>query len=390
MTCPICKADNPESNRFCANCGAPLGIDADAQGTHLRAQVLAILDAQYKDQRLVQVDLIENITTRLISWAKLFASLVGIPLSVLALVLGFLGIKATLDFSALNDSLAQMKKESDSLTKDLSSLREQRDRLNQLAADLQTVSTKVENIEEKVSTDPSLDKTPEGQRIKHDLEEFQKYFHAIGLVQPKGELKVSLDTNQKDNAYYQLEGNQLIIGEALASDPDVIYHEYSFRALTAANPDAINASWFQVTAISYGLADYFTCSYTNDAKVAEKSAPVFRETMGRERVPNDYLRNLDNNRSFSEVKDNDPASNEPHNVGEIWGGAFWEIRKLINNRDITDKLLFSAWAALKISNSPQNDAVNFVNTLIEKDRAIEGGTHADQIKEVFSRRGMRV
>ena len=394
MKCPKCHADNPDNKKFCSDCGAPLTADADAipHAAQVREQVQAVLEANYKDQKLVEIDLIEQVTTRLIGWAKLFASFVGIPLSVLAVVLGFLGIKATLDLSSLNDRIVQIKKDGDALTGDLTKLKEQRDRLNQLAADVQTINNKVETIEEKIAPDASLNSTPDGAKILSALKEFQQHFRTIGFVQPKGELKVSIDHHQKDDAYFQWEDNHLIIGDDLAPDLDTAYREYSHHALSTVNQKMYMSSSnsYQIAAIESGLADYFTCSYTGNPHFAEKSAPVFQKLFGKQAVPKPFLRNLDNNRSFSEINPNQPATIEPHNLGELWGGVFWEIRKGIGSTELADKLLFATWTAMQPSGSPDSDAAAFANTLLQEDRTIENGDHAEQIKNVFARHGLNV
>lgn len=120
MDCTKCKSSNPEGKKYCGECGSPL----DAQlgpvqaylETHLRPQVATIIDERLKDQKIVETEVTEAVATKLLNWAKLFVTVVGVPLTILALVLGFLGVKSYSDLRAIvnktkNEVTATFEKE---------------------------------------------------------------------------------------------------------------------------------------------------------------------------------------------------------------------------------------------------------------------------------------
>jgi hypothetical protein len=202
---------------------------------------------------------------------------------------------------------------------------------------------------------------------------------SLGFPQ-KERVIVEIDSTVKDNAYYDPVGNRIVLGEHLAGDSDVAFWVYASFALSSLTKDT---SWPGYTAIANGLADYLVCSFTNNTLIGEKST---KQRLGFDQP---YLRNLDNDRKFSEVSRNkDPNPYKDPILWEAWGGAFWDIRRALGQAT-ADKLLFSTWIALRPSAMRGDYALNFVTRLLEVDRSLEGGKHASQIRAVFERRGMK-
>ena len=103
VVCTRCKAENPSQKRFCGDCGAPLDPAFSAitefLGVNLREQVLAVVKEQYKDQKVLEVETTQAIATRLADWAKLLGFFVGIPIAIVLVLLGLIGIRTYSDFS---------------------------------------------------------------------------------------------------------------------------------------------------------------------------------------------------------------------------------------------------------------------------------------------------
>src|ERR1700682_1673392 len=104
MECLKCKAINLDENKFCGACGTPLDLNTgDARAfsdAELRAKIQAEL-SQLRDQRVVEIETAAAIVERVSGWAKVFAFFVGIPLALLVIVLGGLGVKTFSDFSRM-------------------------------------------------------------------------------------------------------------------------------------------------------------------------------------------------------------------------------------------------------------------------------------------------
>jgi hypothetical protein len=105
MACSFCQADNPEDNKYCGQCGAPLDPIVGRLQNHLESrlklEVERTLEARLKDQKVVELETSLAIAERLSNWAKLFGAFIGIPVAALALTLGFLGFRTYKDFADL-------------------------------------------------------------------------------------------------------------------------------------------------------------------------------------------------------------------------------------------------------------------------------------------------
>ncbi len=136
--------------------------------------------------------------------------------------------------------------------------------------------------------------------------------------------------------------------------------------------------------IGSGLADYFPCSFNNKQWFGEIAArgPL------KEVINKPYIRDLGNDRKFTEGPPNASPYAAPQDGGEIWGGAFWEMRKLLGQAT-ADKLLFSTWVALQPSDTRENERVGFVRKLLDMVPSSTGRNHVRQIQAIFERRGLK-
>ena len=132
--------------------------------------------------------------------------------------------------------------------------------------------------------------------------------------------------------------------------------------------------------IESGLADYFPRSFTNDPLIAERSTPT---VWGRS-----YLRNLENALTFTSFKSRSKDRRASLNaVGEVWGGAFRELRTLLG-QERTDRVLLAAWSAAEEPELRQIEPADFVQRIL---RALAADGEPDltaQVREIFVRRGV--
>jgi hypothetical protein len=404
IECAKCKAPNPEGKKYCGDCGAFLdpnvGPILAVIESNLRQQIQAALKEQFSDQKVVEIETTQAIVARVLDWAKLLGFFIGIPLALLVLLLGFLGVKTYSDFSVLVKNAQQdtaqklqqaqqqaeeIKKEGDKLTTEYQRLKIQIGEVGTLSQEVKTLATTVTKIAELVDFKPSAALTEDLRaKLNSSFASYQSYLQKLGYRSETGQVDVGvyIDPQLKDNAYYDGSRNLIVLGEPFADDTDVIFREYTHHALMSAVKDTRNnPDW---AAIESGLADYFPCSFSNDALFGEKSTLVFQKLYGKQ-FDKPYIRNLENSRKFSEMS----QGSFPQIVGEIWGGAFWEMRGLLG-QDAADKLLFTAWVALRPSDTLNDPAASFVNKLLETAQSLPGGgTQPGQIRLVFERRGLR-
>jgi hypothetical protein len=247
---------------------------------------------------------------------------------------------------------------------------------------LEVKSQQVEALSSRVWTVESFTfsgrVTPDAERqLNEALQQFHSYLESLGLQldQPHPTVHIGpLESEDRDlsyayadyNAFYAGSKNMIVVGEKLVDDPDVVLREYSHHVLRALAPNS-DLAWGGGTerqralaGIWSGLADYLPCSFKGDPHFGALSAHVFNEMSPGRHLP--YIRNLDNSRRVD--KEEKEAPFFPQDIGEIWGGAFWELRELLE-QDVTDRGLLDAWKALDSSGPMSNIPTLFVDKLIE-------------------------
>ncbi len=123
----------------------------------LHQQIQTTLKKQLQDQKVVEIETTEAIATRLSNWAKLLGFFVGIPLALLGLVLGFLGIKTYDDLKDASKKVNFLQEEGRKLELRYEDLEAQFTDYEKLAQKVNKLSTKVKNIEDRVFSWHQLD-----------------------------------------------------------------------------------------------------------------------------------------------------------------------------------------------------------------------------------------
>jgi hypothetical protein len=383
VECPRCKAGNPDGKRFCGDCGSPLDPALLAANqfieTSVRSQVQSILNENYKDQKLVEMETTQAIASRFSEWAKLLGFFVGIPVALLLLVLAAFGIKTYSDFEgqvgkaqqdvtaqlrAAEASATKLKADGDSLASDYDKLRTRFSDTSAIAAQLESLSLKVDRIGEKLGFTASSKVSP---TVKSQIESaFQKYQQYLQHLGYKGTGGISIDIREKMESgamgYYDPDKRQMVVGSKYANNVLLMYREYMQHVLVGSQR-ASDAQWAYYS-IESGLAIYFPCSFVGNPK------------------PELSTWDLTAKRPFGDIQPNLVSA---INVGTaVWGSAFWEMRQAIGQKD-ADQALFDAWFKLQPKDVSNDRGVAFVNLLLESDKA-----HASQIREIFRRRGLAI
>jgi len=248
---------------------------------------------------------------------------------------------------------------------------------DELRDQVATVAQRVKNIEEAVVFRPSAALTPDlQQQLQTSLSHFYEYLKTLGFEPDKGRPEVAIQSNY-DNAHYDGRQNLIVIGERLAADVDVALREFTHHVLGAFAPETYQNPKDTYRAIESGLADYFPCSFTGNALMGEQAGRLFGKP---------YLRNLDNERRFTEVTPDTPG---PQDEGEVWAGAFWQIRKLLQ-QEVADRLLFSTWRTQSPADISRDDPKVFVRGLMNEAQHSADNDDATTIQSIFQHRGLEV
>jgi hypothetical protein len=389
-TCSACGHANAADNRYCGSCGVPLdtpGVSRELANLVQRT-IRQDLEALLKDRDVVEVRLTAAVAERLTAWAKIYAVIIGSIITALSLLLGALGVQsyaelkhritdATTSFepklAAARADLDKINHESQQITADLARRREQLARLDKIEPRLARLEDVI--FEKSGALTPDLQ-----QRLQESFDGFRYFLTGLGF-RVTTPVKIAIDDADRTNAYYNANERRIVIGTIAAQDPDVIFREYTFRALqdVAGNgsPESTDST---VQAVSSGLADYFACSYLDNPVTGVHVAADLHK---RNVIARDYIRKLNNNRSFSSIRD---TGIDYHDAGEVWGGAFWAMRTSIGQAEI-DRVLLTAWKRFQQSNVGAKSNVRFIGEILSTDKQLFGPDHEQGIHHILVQRG---
>jgi hypothetical protein len=210
--------------------------------------------------------------------------------------------------------------------------------------------------------------------LKDTLGAFTEYLEAVGFKPPKGPVEIEVTSEVGDNAQYSPQENLIRIGPALVTDPDVTVLTFAQHALTVMLPNGEATPVGDVgLGIQHGLAGYFTCSFSGDPRVAE----IWRPPFG--------LRNLDNDKTLAEIAP-DGVHGNVYDIGEVWGGAFWEVRSHLG-KTRADRALLAAWSQTDGEISSPSQFAERILSVLDAD---SGPVVTEQVREIFARRGVDV
>jgi hypothetical protein len=203
--------------------------------------------------------------------------------------------------------------------------------------------------------EPTESLTPALQRkVERDLDEYIAYLDTIGFPREARRPRIRIKKLDPPNAQYA--GGTMVIDPSFAADPYAAPREWNHHIL---NGHAELDWWPDDHAygpIESGLADYFVASAANDPQVGKVIAGLLN-------YPTPYLRNMANDRAFSDAGNIPPDNDAYHYVGEIWSGAFWKLRDQLG-REVADRLLAQAWIAAVSKRPRQTTARSFVGAVL--------------------------
>jgi len=332
--------------------------------------------------------------------------------AVVAIVAGFIGYIGTLISSYQNRQLEREKQEGTLILEAIKTTGSADEKSRQTAANLVFLAdaglitsinkSELDKLREKAQgAGPSLPASqgpaPQGvdfkrssaltaelqSKLQSALVAYQTSLAKIGYDpgRAKDRISVRIDEDQRDNAYFDNES--VVLGVNLARDPEYVLSEYTWYVLKQSNPAAFNAllkgGSVQFSGFSYGLKFYFTCSYLDDPYVGKNFHSLVNDSdADRKRQ---YLFNLDELKAFS------TSTTEPHALGEVWGGAFWELRKKLG-REKADRLLFEAWKRLAVTDKA-NEVRFFVDTVLDASKAAGNEGDSPTIVQAFAQRKLQ-
>jgi hypothetical protein len=204
------------------------------------------------------------------------------------------------------------------------------------------------------------------------LSKYINYLDNIGF--PADPVSIQIVEGKEMNASY--DGRDMLIDPRLSGDVDAPRREYTHHVLYKSNKLDVGYQNQPMQQIESGLADYFPCSFADRPSFGEIVAAVMN--LGKP-----YTRNLNNSRKFDETLEFGSMSQDR---GEIWGGAFWELRSILG-QDLADRILVRAWQSMAWPTAEQDTASKFIDALLVNARQIASDRQVAEIRTTFRKRG---
>jgi hypothetical protein len=232
------------------------------------------------------------------------------------------------------------------------------------------------------------------RRINLTLDRFRAYMRRLGLTPQTDRIKVRISTDRDflTNAYYEPQTHTLVIGLPIARDRDTIIYTYTTYIL---HTESKRDDWGDLGGFQSGLADYFSCSFSGDPELGVKFV-LQAHKVAPKSFSRPYLRMMNNHRRFDSVAKQplDPNQPDRFDEGEVWGGAFWELRAAMGrdaqgNR-LADILLLGTVQNLKFPPAGADPRTAVVAQIIEQDKQLFQSKYAPKIREVFEKRGVKL
>jgi hypothetical protein len=328
--------------------------------------------------------------------------------AVAAIIAGLIGYIGTLISSHQSRQLEREKQESTLILEVIKTTGTAEERERQTAANLVFFAdagliTSIKSVElEKLrvkaqGAGPSLP-APQGVEFKKSsvltsalqsklqaaLLDYQAWLGRIGYNpgQAGAPAIVRVDEETRDNAYFDNES--VVLGVNLAGDPEYLLSEYTWYILKQSNRSEFDAVWQSAASefqgFAYGLKFYFTCSYLNDPRVGKNYYVLVKS--GNDSGKKPYLFNLADFRAFE--PGNSDAS-EPHKLGEVWGGAFWEVRNALSPEK-ADRIILDAWKRLQPTKRASGMAHMFVEEIVKASKIVVPDLDPQMVRQAFTKR----
>ncbi len=384
VTCLHCGVVNPVSHVYCSNCGeriAPeikVSEDMVIPEKELREFVLQVCDQHFENGEVIRKRLTTEITQQasnsLGGWLRLVDTTIRNFLLVVAIVTGvaaFLGYKTYQDIQ--RTVTAKITKHFESLDREAEERRREfrihiqkaqalRDHLQKIIQVTRFIQTSTNENHLTAKTKSFLDQVIKGYR---------EYLLGLGVVPASPIINIDVNTKYAGFPHFDQALNTLRLDPHSSLDKDLVCRFYTSSLL---------AKYSELRKLLSGLAYYFPCSWQNDPRFAE----IYAGTPGAKRERRLEERNLKTTRRVQDLPDN-PSVEE---AGEIWGATFWDIREKLGTED-TDRIIAGTVLDFVPDSSGPDEERRFVNKLIQKAHAVQGGKRVSEIRSIFKDRGWR-
>ena len=370
----------------------------EIETTSIKGAVDQYLGERIKDKDVVEIELASKIADRLYGWTKLFGFFVAIPVAVIIFGLGAFGITKVADLrNYANQSMAKLQKALDTANlgakeadEKLAELKKQTElKLAELKSQNDALQSKVKNLEKCVYGNPVAMGEASKSNLEAKLTEFEKHMEKVGY-RPDG-TKVAVEIAGPEDmsgafAYYDPAKARIVLSQCAAGEVGMVFREFGHHILIRGlSFDYLNKHNMVLATIETGLVSYFACSYQNDPMLARAQT---RSDGQKDTSNGRAMIDLENGKSLSSaasIKETDYAA--MYDIGDAWGGMFWDIRKSIG-AELADQIIFAAWRNLPPPDKNPSYATEMEKRILSQVRTRMGEKKEREIRELFVKRGL--
>jgi len=221
--------------------------------------------------------------------------------------------------------------------------------------------------------------------LAQSLNAFQTHLHAIGFRHTP-DVQVKIHDEAELNAFFSPRNRTIEVHPLLTSTPEIVLVEYAGAVLwgerapdsveSPDDPDGVVDAIDHFLGLFIGVREYVVASYLGDPLIGAVMARLLDRS-------EPYLRNLEHLHDYAPVARGEVI--EPHAIGEIWGGALWEIRARAGKLK-TDTMVAQAWEALSAESPDEAFPLAFIAGIEAQARRLLTEAQAKAVADVFVRR----
>jgi hypothetical protein len=214
--------------------------------------------------------------------------------------------------------------------------------------------------------------------LGNDLKAFIAYLDKVGFPTDTEQANVRVQQLPSPNAEYHSDEKVIVVDSRIVGDPYAVHREYMHHLLFASKP---GNSWASaISGIENGLADYFSGRFAGNPVLG--TAETARVLGLRNQS---FIRRLDNDITYMPYR----AGDQPHQYGEMWGGAFWDLSTKLN-ADLADRIVARARETMAWPVEEQRIDASFVSALLKATETLAGSARVTEVRAVLGRRKIPV
>jgi hypothetical protein len=215
----------------------------------------------------------------------------------------------------------------------------------------------------------------------HHIDRVQRGIQALGITNANNRQQVvKVSTYSADNSYYNPSNKSITLGRGGVDDgedADVIVHEYGHAIQDNQVPDF--GSSLEAGSMGEGFGDYLAFSNNSSGQTGAYFACIAEwDATSYDSATPPCLRRLDENKHYPE-----DVVGEVHADGEIWSRSLFDIWNSVG-KNTADTLIIASHFYL----TPIASFSDGANAILAADRALYGGSHRQQLRKIFSDRGI--